>query len=153
MLEFEHSHHHSRTMHTNNFTRSLRTILLTTFLASLMGACHQSEDQTVAPQPEPSKFQQREALPEHPPMVQGTLGELPELLIEAKAEKIRKTPEMEQLAGVALPEKRKQLRDVTAENQTLAEKIRLLESQLQHKEIISQQITRKIENVKNQMNP
>ena len=86
-------------------------------------------------------------------MVQGTLGELPELLIEAKAEKIRKTPEMEQLAGVALPEKRKQLRDVTAENQTLAEKIRLLESQLQHKEIISQQITRKIENVKNQMNP
>ncbi len=133
---------------------NLRTVLVTITVVFSLTACHQEQNQEVSPQPQPSKFPQRQSAAEHPPMVEGTIDALPELVIEARAEKIKKMQTFEQPAEASntTPGKREQLSKVTKNNLALAEKIKALEERLKQKEAVSQQITKKIKSVKNQLN-
>jgi hypothetical protein len=132
----------------------LRTFLVAITIVTSLAACHQEQNQAVSPEPQPSKFPQRQSAPEHPPMVEGAIDSLPELMIKAQSEKIKKMQTLEQpvVASTPTPDKRKQLSNVTKDNLALADKIKALEERLRQKEALSQQISKKIESVKNQLN-
>ena len=131
----------------------LRTVLVTISIVYSLTACHQEQNQQVSPQPQPSKFPQRQSVTEHPQIVEGGIDALPELVIEAKAEKIKKVQTLEPVAASnSTPDKREQLSNVTRDNLALAEKIKALEERLKQKEAVSQQISKKIESVNNQLN-
>ncbi len=131
----------------------LRTVLVTISIVYSLTACHQEQNQQVSPQPQPSKFPQRQSVTEHPPILEDGIDALPELVIEAKAEKIKKVQTLEPVAASnSTPDKREQLSNVTRDNLALAEKIKALEERLKQKEAVSQQISKKIESVNNQLN-
>lgn len=131
----------------------LRTVLVTISIVYSLTACHQEQNQQVSPQPQPSKFPQRQSVTEHPQIVEGGIDALPELVIEAKAEKIKKVQTLEPVAASnSTPDKREELSKVTRDNLVLAEKIKALEERLKQKEAVSQQISKKIESVNNQLN-
>jgi len=131
----------------------LRTVLVTISIVYSLTACHQEQNQQVSPQPQPSKFPQRQSAIEHPQIVEGGIDALPELVIEAQAEKIKKVQTLEPVAASnSTPDKREQLSNVTRDNLALAEKIKALEERLKQKEAVSQQISKKIESVNNQLN-
>ena len=114
----------------------------------LLSGCGQ--DQGDVPRPQPDKPHREQAVPAVPPVVSGDLGSLPEWQPpRVESTRLSLPNDSGGVPAPAVADKKAVLKELSAGNEALKQRIRRLEAELMRKEQVSRQLSEKIEAVRN----